>query len=116
MRGANAPRLPAYVMVPRMVPGTGPAYLGVAHKPFETQADPANPGPFRVPNFNLPQAVTVERVEADTHPGDATRDFVAAVRGLHPPACTFAQAVPSVRLIERAFESARGGGAWLDLG
>jgi hypothetical protein len=56
------PRLPSYVMIPRMVPGTGPAYLGVAHKPFETQADPANPGPFRVPNFSLPQGVTVERV------------------------------------------------------
>jgi hypothetical protein len=49
-------------MIPRMVPGTGPAYLGVAHKPFETQADPANPGPFRIPNFSLPQAITVERV------------------------------------------------------
>ena len=57
----------------------------------------------------------IERLEADAHPGDATRDFVAAVRGEHPPACTFAQAVPSVRLIECAFESARGDGAWLDL-
>jgi hypothetical protein len=37
------PRLPASVMIPRMVPGTGPAYLGVAYKPFETGADPANP-------------------------------------------------------------------------
>jgi hypothetical protein len=56
------PKLPAYVMIPRMVPGTGPAYLGVAHKPFETQADPANPGPFTVPNFALAQGVTLERV------------------------------------------------------
>src|SRR5262249_34156357 len=38
--GPQEPHLPAYVMIPRMVPGTGPAYLGVAHKPFETQADP----------------------------------------------------------------------------
>jgi hypothetical protein len=60
--GHLTPHLPAYVMIPRMVPGTGPAYLGVAHKPFETQADPASPGPFRVPNFSLPQAITVERV------------------------------------------------------
>jgi hypothetical protein len=60
--GHRDPRLPAYVMIPRMVPGTGPAYLGVAYKPFETQADPANPGPFRVPNFSLPAGVTVERV------------------------------------------------------
>jgi hypothetical protein len=55
------PKLPAYVMIPRMVPGTGPAYLGVACKPFETQADPANSGPFRVPNFDLAQGVTLER-------------------------------------------------------
>jgi hypothetical protein len=60
--GHLTPQLPSYVMIPRMVPGTGPGYLGVAHKPFETQADPANPGPFQVPNFSLPQAVTVERV------------------------------------------------------
>jgi hypothetical protein len=56
------PELPGYVMIPRMVPGTGPAYLGVAGKPFETGADPANPGPFRVPNFSLPQSVTLEQV------------------------------------------------------
>ncbi len=56
------PQLPAYVMIPRMVPGTGPAYLGVAHKPFETQADPANPGPFRVPNFTLASGVTMEQI------------------------------------------------------
>ena len=60
--GHLTPQLPAYVMIPRMDPGTGPAYLGVAHKPFETLADPANPGPFRVPNFSLPQGVTLERL------------------------------------------------------
>jgi hypothetical protein len=60
--GHEDPTLPAYVMIPRMVPGTGPAYLGVAHKPFETQADPANPGPFQVPNFSTPQGVTLERI------------------------------------------------------
>jgi hypothetical protein len=60
--GHLTPRLPAYVMIPRMVPGTGPAYLGVAHKPFETNADPANPGPFRVPSFDLPQGLTLERL------------------------------------------------------
>jgi hypothetical protein len=59
--GHLSPELPSYVMIPRMVPGTGPAYLGVAHKPFETQADPANPGPFRVPNFSLPAGVTLEQ-------------------------------------------------------
>lgn len=56
------PDLPTYVMIPRMVPGTNSAYLGVAHKPFETQADPANAGPFRVPNFALADGITVERI------------------------------------------------------
>jgi hypothetical protein len=60
--GRLTPHLPSYVMVPRMVPGTGPSYLGVAHKPFETQADPAVAGPFRVPNFALPAGVTLDRV------------------------------------------------------
>ncbi len=60
--GRLTPHLPAYVMIPRMVPGTGPAYLGVVHKPFETQADPAQPGPFRVPNFSWPQGVTLDQV------------------------------------------------------
>src|SRR5262249_11808876 len=56
------PQLPAYVMIPRLRPGAGGGSLGGAPKPFETQADPANPGPFRVPNFQLPQALTLERV------------------------------------------------------
>ncbi len=53
-------KLPAYVMIPKMNPGTGPAYLGVSHKPFETMADPAQTGPFRVPNFELAQGITLE--------------------------------------------------------
>ncbi len=56
------PHLPAYAMIPRAVPGTGPAYLGVAYKHFETVADPAATGAFRVPNFDLPQGVTLDRV------------------------------------------------------
>jgi len=60
--GHQTPQLPAYVMIPRQVPGTGAAYLGVACNPFETQADPAAPGPFRLPNFALPQGVTLDRV------------------------------------------------------
>jgi hypothetical protein len=60
--GHKTPHLPAYVMIPRMVPGTGSAYLGVANKPFETMADPANSGPFRVPNFDLASGVTMDRV------------------------------------------------------
>jgi hypothetical protein len=60
--GHLRPELPAYVMIPRMVPGTNSAYLGVAYKPFETIADPANAGPFRVPNFGLAEGLTIERL------------------------------------------------------
>src|SRR5437660_6348422 len=60
--GHLTPHLPAYVMIPRLLPGAGSAYLGVAHKPFETQADPAAPGPFKVPNFQLAGGVTVDQV------------------------------------------------------
>jgi hypothetical protein len=56
------PAMPSYVMIPRMLPGAGSAYLGVAHKPFETQADPAQPGPFKLPNFQLASGVTLEQV------------------------------------------------------
>ena len=56
------PQLPAYVMVPKMVPGTNSAYLGVANKPFETLADPAATGPFKVPNFTLADGVSVDRL------------------------------------------------------
>ncbi len=57
------PHLPTYVMIPRQVPGTGSAYLGVTHKAFETQADPANATtPFKLPNFELPSGVTLDRV------------------------------------------------------
>src|SRR5690349_8691468 len=60
--GHLTPQLPAYVMIPRLVPGTGSAYLGVTHKAFETGADPANPGPFRVPNFTPAEDVTMDRL------------------------------------------------------
>ncbi len=56
------PRLPAYVMIPRVLPGAGAGYLGVSYKPFETQADPAQPGPFQVRNFALPAGVTAEQL------------------------------------------------------
>jgi predicted dehydrogenase len=56
-----------------------------------------------------------EWLDADSHPGDATRDFVRAVRTGTRPVCTFAEAVPSVRIVELAFRSAREGGGWLDV-
>jgi predicted dehydrogenase len=57
----------------------------------------------------------VEQLPADSHPGDATRNFVEAVRGRERVACTFAEAVGSVRIVELAFESARREGAWLPI-
>src|SRR5262245_11863264 len=57
------PKLPAYVMIPRMVPGTGAAYLGNACDPFETIADPAREGSFTVPNFTLPKGVSLQRLD-----------------------------------------------------
>ncbi len=56
------PQLPAYVMIPRIVPGANSAYLGVSNKPFETLADPANSGPFKVPNFELSEGLTADRL------------------------------------------------------
>jgi uncharacterized protein (DUF1501 family) len=55
-------RLPTYVMIPRMVPGTDASYLGPAYRPFETQADPAADGPFVVPNLQAPVGLSVERL------------------------------------------------------
>ncbi len=57
----------------------------------------------------------VEHLDADPHPGEATRDFLSALRTGAKPQCTFAEAIPSVTIVERAFQSAREGGQWLDL-
>jgi predicted dehydrogenase len=57
----------------------------------------------------------LEQLPADVHPGDATRNFVAAVRRNGTVACSFSDAVRSVEIVERAFESAQREGAWLDL-
>jgi len=62
-QGHLCPDLPPYVMIPRMDPGTGSAYLGVRYLPFETIADPANEGPFEVPNFQLTQGLTARRLD-----------------------------------------------------
>jgi len=51
------------VMIPKMNPGTGSAWLGSAYNPFETMADPANPVPFRVENFGLIDGLTTQRME-----------------------------------------------------
>ena len=56
----------------------------------------------------------VETVAADATPGPSTRDFVDVVLGERSaPACSFADAQVSVRIIEQAFASARRDGCWL---
>jgi hypothetical protein len=54
--------LPAYVMVPKLVPGADAGFMGQIWRPFETNADPANPGPFSIPNFGPPEAISAERL------------------------------------------------------
>jgi len=56
------PKLPAYVMIPRLLPGADAGYLGPAFRPFETQADPAASGPFSVPNLQAPAGISAERL------------------------------------------------------
>ena len=60
--GDRCPELPPYVMIPKMDPGTDSAYLGVKYRPFETLADPANEGPFNLPNFTLTEGLTGKRL------------------------------------------------------
>ncbi len=79
--GHQNPKMPPYVMIPRQVPGTGSAYLGVAHKPFETIADPANKGPFKLPNFERPAGVTLEQIGDRARPQQPHRRL-----RLDPPA------------------------------
>ena len=56
-------RLPAYVMIPKIVPGTGAAYLGSRCSPFETMADPAKGGSFTVPNLGFPSGISMQRLD-----------------------------------------------------
>lgn len=57
----------------------------------------------------------LEQLEADSTPGGATTDFLAALRTGSRAACTFADAVVSTAIVEQSFASAHAGGAWLDL-
>ena len=56
-----------------------------------------------------------ETLAADPTPGDATRDFLAALRTGAPPACSFREAILSAAIVEQAFASARGDGGWRPL-
>ena len=55
--------MPAYVVIPKNMPGTNSAYLGTKYGPFETLADPAKDSPFIVPNLGLPEGMSVERLD-----------------------------------------------------
>ncbi|HWE00793.1 MAG TPA: DUF1501 domain-containing protein, partial [Tepidisphaeraceae bacterium] len=55
--------MPAYVVIPKRMPGTDAAYLGTKWAPFQTIADPANDGPFTIPNLGLPEGISVERMD-----------------------------------------------------
>lgn len=61
------------------------------------------------------RAREVETLAADAAPGDATRDFFAAIRESGRPTCTFEDAWLSVRVVEAAYESAKAGGDWIDV-
>ena len=54
--------MPSYVVIPRNLPGTGAAYLGSKFAALETGADPAQPGPFSVPDFTLSEGLSVDRL------------------------------------------------------
>jgi hypothetical protein len=60
MRGANAPRMPAYVCLPSPPPSANAAYLGVANNPFTPGSDPNSPG-FQVRDLRLTPRVDLER-------------------------------------------------------
>src|SRR5205814_3783668 len=60
MRGANAPRMPAYVCLPSPPPSANAAYLGVAHNPFSPGSDPSSPG-FEVRDLRLAPRLDLER-------------------------------------------------------
>ena len=61
------------------------------------------------------RAREVETLAADAAPGDATRDFFAAIREGGRPTCTFEDAWLSVRVVEAAYQSAKAGGDWIDV-
>jgi hypothetical protein len=96
-QGRLRPDLPAYVMIPRQVPGTDAAHLGASYKPFETGADPASPGPFRVPNFAMAAGLDVNRL------GDR-QSLLADLDSLRRAADASGQMEAKVRFDQKAFE------------
>ena len=60
MRGASAPRVPAYVCVPNPPGSANAAYLGVAYNPFNPGSDPNSTG-FEVRDLRLSPQVDTAR-------------------------------------------------------
>jgi predicted dehydrogenase len=54
----------------------------------------------------------LEGLDADATPGGATRNFLDALRKTAPVECSFADAIISTEIIERAFESSRADCTW----
>ncbi|HSB71689.1 MAG TPA: Gfo/Idh/MocA family oxidoreductase [Candidatus Methylomirabilis sp.] len=57
----------------------------------------------------------IQAIPADEARGRATTDFLDALHGVATPACSFADACLSVRLIEAAYESSEKAEGWIDL-
>jgi hypothetical protein len=60
MRGANAPRVPAYVCLPNPPPSANAAYLGVAYNPFSPGNDPSSQS-FEVRDLRLAPQIDLGR-------------------------------------------------------
>jgi hypothetical protein len=60
LRGANAPRMPAYVSLPDKTPCGGASYLGVSANPFTPGGDP-NADDFQVRDLRLGPRVSPQR-------------------------------------------------------
>ena len=56
LQGANS-ELPAYVMVPRVIPGTATGYLGRAFRPVRDARRPGQPGAVSVPDLTPPDGL-----------------------------------------------------------
>jgi len=94
-------KLPAYVVIPRNVPGTGAAYLGTRYAALETGADPAIPGPFSVPNFNLAEGVSFDRLSS-------RRELLAGMDRLRKDADTTGQLDAMDEFQQQAWEIVSG--------
>jgi len=98
------PRLPAYVVIPKNMPGTGAAYLGQKHAAFETIGDPAKDGPFSVPNFDLSEGVSLDRLAS-------RRDLLAGIDHLRRDADATGQLETMDQFQQQAWDMVTGGQA-----